>query len=204
MSIAAGISGRGPLGLLLILTLNIRWWRGGAVNGIGALGVTLRLAKGDRIVDRHLSIDGELNTRFQRLQLESKRTWAIPLVDITPRLRVGWSRQAPLQQQFVLGGYDGFAGLQTTERRGEQEAMVGLAASRAVLGPIHGVAEIMTGAIGSGPGFLRRVPSAISGQVITGARFGGEIRTDVLTLSVQRGFNSAGGDLWFVRLGQWF
>ncbi len=204
MSIAAGVSGRGPLGLLLSLTPNIRWWRGGAVDGVSALGVTLRLAKGDHIVDRPLSIDGELNTRFQRLQLESKRTWSIPLVDLTPRLRVGWSRQAPLQQQFVLGGYDGFAGLQTTERRGEQEAMVGLAASRAVLGPIRGIAEIMTGATGSGPGFLRRDPNTSSGQVITGARIGAGIRTDVLSLLVQRGFNSAGGDLWFVRLGQWF
>ncbi len=204
LSVAAGISAHVPLGFTLNITPNFRWWGSGDVTQVGAVGLSLRLTDGERITETHTIIEGELNSRFQRVHLETKHDWRLPFVDVVPRARVSWSRRAPLQQLYFLGGYDGFGGLRTTERRGEQEAMAGLAISRPVFGPIRGIGEIMTGAMGSGPGFLRRVSGSPFGQVITGGRVGAEIQTTVLNVLVQRGFNSAGGDIWFVRLGQWF
>jgi hypothetical protein len=79
-----------------------------------------------------------------------------------------------LQQLYFLGGYDGFGGLRTTERRGEQEAMAGLAISRPVFGPIRGIGEIMTGAMGSGPGFLSgNVRSACAAAVSSAPKIRG-------------------------------
>jgi hypothetical protein len=104
----------------------------------------------------------------------------------------------------VLGGFDGFAGLRTTERRGEQEAMAGLALKRQAFGPIRAIGEMMVGAIGAGGGFLRRVDGTDYGAIISGFRVGGEMRAGPIDVTFARGFNSAKGDVWFIRLGQWF
>jgi NTE family protein len=202
--LAAGISGRVPLGFTLGVTPSVRWWRSDTETNLGAVGVTLLLTDGVSLVDIRTRIEGELNTRYQRVHVERRQVWPVGRIDFSLRARVGWSRRAPIQQQFVLGGYDGFAGLRTTERRGDQKAMAGFGISRAVFGPLRASGEIMTGAVGAGRGFLRRQPAAPFGQLLTGGRLGGELRTEVLTAVVQRGHNSMGGDVWFVRLGRWF
>lgn len=201
--LAAGVSGQVPLGFTLGITPNVRWWRGAGAD-FGAVGLTLLLTDGVNVVDTRTRVEGELNTRYVRLHAEHREVWPLGAFDLGVRGRVGWSRRAPLQQQFFLGGYDGFAGLRTTERRGAQEAMAGISLSRALIGPLRASSELVTGTVGEGAGFLRRQRGTAFGQVLGGARVGGEVRSAVLSAIVQWGRHSAGGDVWFVRLGRWF
>ncbi len=204
LELAAGVSGRLPRGFAVAITPIVRLWRVAGSASIGAAGLNVRMADGVRIVDARTVLEGEVNSRYQRVHFDGKHTWGLGVFELVPRVRVGWSRNAPLQEQFFLGGYDGFGGLRTTQRRGEQEAMAGLALKRPLFGPIRASGEVTVGAIGAGNGFLTRQVGTVYGQVITGWRVGGEIRTGVLDVHVERGFNSVHGDIWFFRLGQWF
>lgn len=204
LELAAGVSGRVPFGFTLGITPTFKWWRGGASPEVGAVGLSVRLANSMRLTDAHTLVEAEVNSRYQRFHAETKHQWQIGDVDVMPRVRLSWSRKAPVQRLFFLGGFDGFGGLRTTERRGEQEAMAGIAFRRPAFGPIQAIGEFTVGAIGSGAGFLTRREGTVFGQVISGGRVGGEIHTDVLDVRMERGFNSARGDIWFIRLGQWF
>jgi NTE family protein len=204
VSVAIGASAIIAGGYTLDVTPTFRWWSGDAQPSLGALGLSVRLADGAHRTDARTILDAEANARYQRAHVETKRQWTVGTVDITSRARLSWSHAAPLQQQFTLGGIDGFAGLHSTERRGDQEAMASIGIARPVFGPIRGVADVMVGAMGSGSGFLQRRDGSTFGQVLTGGRLGGEVQTSVLTVRVQRGVNSAHGDVWFIRFGQWF
>ncbi len=204
LELAVGVSGQLPGGFAIGITPIVRLWRVAGTAAVGAAGLNVRMADGVRIVDARTVLEGEVNSRYQRVHFDGKHAWDLGTVEVVPRLRVGWSRNAPLQEQFFLGGYDGFGGLRTTQRRGEQEAMAGLALKRPLFGPIRASGEVTVGAIGVGNGFLTRQLGTVYGQVITGWRVGGEIRTAVLDVHVERGFNSVHGDIWFFRLGQWF
>ena len=203
LELAAGVSGRLPAGLTLGITPSFRAWRVGSSPGVGAAGLTVRLVRGS-VLTAPTRLEGDLNTRFQRVHLESRLDWQVGSVEIVPSVRASWAHNAPLQDQFILGGYDGFPGLRTTERRAEQEAMAGIAFKRQAFGPVRAVAEYDMGAVGNGDGFLRRQVNTTNGQILTGVRLGGEMRISVLDVHVERGFNSAHGDRWFIRLGQWF
>ncbi len=204
VELAAGVSGRLPAGFALGVTPSFRAYHSKGFADVGAVGLTLRLTHGGPLLTASTRFEVDMNTRFQRAHFETRPSWQFGTVEVVPRARVSWSRLAPLQDQFILGGYDGFAGLRTTERRGEQEAMAGIALKRQAFGPVRAVGEYMVGAIGAGTGFLRRVPDTNYGQVLSGFRLGGEMRAGPIDVTFARGFNSSKGDVWFIRLGQWF
>jgi hypothetical protein len=204
LSVAVGMTMRGPFDFTLTVSPSFTSWRSDTLASVGAAGVSLRLADGRRLADAQLVLEADANSRFQRVRVEDKRRWRMGDFHVTSRARLGWSHDAPLQEQFILGGYDGFGGLHTTERRGDQEAMAGVSVARSVFGPIRLRGEMMTGAVGRGNGLFVRRAGTVYGQFITGGRLGGELRSDVLTVQIERGFNTAHGGIWFIRLGQWF
>jgi hypothetical protein len=61
----------------------------------------------------------------------------------------------------------------------------------------------MVGAVGSGPGFLRR-GSSYDGEWLEGVRAGVEIRTLLGPIRLEEGVNSLGDWSGFVRTGTWF
>ncbi|MBL0170195.1 MAG: patatin-like phospholipase family protein [Gemmatimonadaceae bacterium] len=204
LSIAMGVSRRLRGGFRVDVAPTARWWRVAQETAVNAVGLHVLLADGAHAADTRTIVEGEANTRFLRLHAESNMVWRLGAFRIVPKARVSWSRRAPLQEQFFLGGYDGFGGLRTTELRAEQEAMVGLSLARIIVGPIRALGEISAGSMGSGAGFLRPHAGTAYGQLIRGGRIGGEVRAGAFNVLIQRGFNSEGGDLWFVRIGQWF
>ena len=63
---------------------------------------------------------------YSRASLEGEVLARFGVVRFTPRLRLGWGEDLPLQATFPLGGKDGFPGLHIGERRGDREVMLGL------------------------------------------------------------------------------
>jgi len=131
---------------------------------------------------------------------------ALPLgpVFVRPRLRAGWASDGtPLQSTFPFGGDEGFPGLGLTERRGTQELLFALLLGGSVAGPVTLRLEAMTGAIGSGDGFLRRGPS-YAGEWLVGLRGGVEVDTPIGPVRFEEGVNNTGRTAGLVRVGTWF
>ncbi|HZE73887.1 MAG TPA: patatin-like phospholipase family protein [Gemmatimonadales bacterium] len=151
-----------------------------------------------------LRLDGVLTSVYQRAAAEAALGIGIGEVTLQPRVRFGWgSDGTPLQASFPLGGDEGFPGLRLTDRRGFQELLFGLMARHPVAGPVALRIEGMVGAVGSGPGFLRRGDS-INGEWLGGVRGGLEIRTLLGPVRLEEGVNTNGQWEGFVRTGTWF
>jgi outer membrane protein assembly factor BamA len=120
------------------------------------------------------------------------------------RVRAGWGRRLPVQQTFTLGGSDGFAGLRLGDVRGSQEAYAALQLKRRVAPQLSLTAEGMTGAIGTGYGFLVRRDSTDFGKLFAGVRLGFEATTPIGPIRVEEGINHAGTRALLVRVGYWF
>ena len=151
-----------------------------------------------------LRLDGVLTSVYQRAAAEGALAVGIGQLTIRPRIRFGWgSDGTPLQASFPLGGDDGFPGLRLTERRGFQELLFGLMARHPLAGPVAVRLEGMAGAVGSGPGFLRR-GLGYNGEWLGGVRGGIEIRTLLGLVRLEEGVNSNGDWQGFVRTGTWF
>ena len=151
-----------------------------------------------------LRLDGVVTSVYQRAAAEAALAIGIGQLTVRPRVRFGWgSDGTPLQASFPLGGDEGFPGLRLTERRGFQELLFGLLARHPVFGPVALRVEGMVGAVGSGPGFLRR-GSLHNGEWLGGVRGGVEIRTLIGPVRLEEGVNSNGDWQGFVRTGTWF
>jgi NTE family protein len=140
---------------------------------------------------------------WHRARLDLSRTYTLGVLEIRPRLRAGWGEQLPIQQTFVLGGLDGFAGLRMQERRGSQEAFGALLFRWPVWRRVLGRIEPMAGAIGNGTGFLTRRVGA-DGEILLGGRVGLEVDTPVGPIRVEQGFNNLGRREALIRVGTWF
>ena len=104
----------------------------------------------------------------------------------------------PTAGSYTLGGDDGFPGLHIGERRGDREAMVGLALATPVLGPVLARVELAAGRTGTGGGLF-----ADSGWV-GGVRAGLGADTPVGPVRFEYGHSTEGRGALFVRLGRWF
>lgn len=117
---------------------------------------------------------------------------------VTPILRLGWGEELPLQEQFPLGGTDGFPGLATEQLRGNQETYVGLDLSHPIRGKVRW--EVLAAA----------GRSADSGNLLSpddwlgGARAGLAVETPIGDVQAAYGLTTTGIDNVFVRIGRWF
>jgi predicted acylesterase/phospholipase RssA len=151
-----------------------------------------------------LRLDGAVTTEYRRAAAEAALGIGVKRLLVQPRVRFAWgSDGTPLQASFPLGGDEGFPGLRLTERRGFQELLFGLMVRHPVVGPVALRVEGMAGAVGSGPGFLRR-RAAYDGEWLGGIRGGVEIRTLIGPVRLEEGVNTNGDWEGFVRTGTWF
>jgi hypothetical protein len=141
---------------------------------------------------------------YQRVRVDASRTFALGGVDLRLRARVGWGNRLPVQQQFTLGGTDGFAGLRIGDLRGSQEAFGSARLSRLVAPQIRIAVEAMAGAMGDGAGFLERRTGTHFGEVYYGLRAGTEATTPIGPIRVEEGFANVGTRALLVRVGYWF
>ena len=139
---------------------------------------------------------------WQRVRLEVTRRDTIAGVTIEPRFRLGAGRSLPLQEQFVLGGLDGFAGLPLLAVRGDHEAFASVVLRVPVVRRLHARVEPMVGALGIGG--LRGGSGAYTGDLLGGVRAGLELETPFGPIRVEEGFSGRGPRQALIRVGHWF
>jgi NTE family protein len=124
------------------------------------------------------------------------------------RIRLGIGETLPNGLTFPLGGEEGFPGLHQGERRGDREVFASLALSRRVFGPLR---LRITGAYGrttfggdSGiPASGGYAPTDQQGWLV-GARAGFGSDTPLGPVQVEYGWNDAGRQALYLRVGRWF
>lgn len=200
----AGTGRRRERGWRFELGPELRAWHEDTRGDRTALGARGSLERAGRPDGTLLRLDGAVSTVYRRAAAEAAVGIGIGHLLIQPRVRFGWASDGtPLQASFPLGGDEGFPGLRLTERRGVQELLFGLMARRPVIGPVALRVEAMAGAVGSGPGFLRR-GGVYDGEWLGGVRGGLEIRTLIGPVRLEEGVNTKGEWEGFVRTGTWF
>lgn len=140
---------------------------------------------------------------WHRARFDIERTLHVGVVEVKPRVRVGWGERLPIQQTFTLGGLEGFAGLRMSDQRGTQEAFGSLLIRWPVWGRVLARIEPMAGAIGTGTGFLTRRASG-DGEVLAGVRLGFELPTPIGPIRIEQGFNNLNRREALIRVGHWF
>jgi hypothetical protein len=161
-------------------------------------GALLRLERLGRITEETVEAEAIITRAYHRLQVNASTTFRAAGLAVTPRVRVGWGEDLPLQAGFPLGGFEGFPGLHITERRGEREAMLSLLLARKVTPRVGLRLEFAAGR------------SADDGELLAGdnwlggARGGLAIETPIGPVRVEYGYNTVDRGALLVRVGRWF
>jgi predicted acylesterase/phospholipase RssA len=166
--------------------------------GRSAAGGLVRVERLGRVSEDAVEAEALLTRAYERLQLTASATIAAFGLDLTPRLRVGWGDDLPLQAAFPLGGFDGFPGLHLTERRGQRETMASLRIARSITPRVGLRIELAAGRSADEGSLLA------SDGWIGGARAGLSVQTPVGPVRVEYGYNSEDRGALLVRVGRWF
>jgi predicted acylesterase/phospholipase RssA len=139
---------------------------------------------------------------WQRVRIELTHRDTIAGMTIEPRLRLGAGRALPVQDQFVLGGLDGFAGLPLLAVRGDHEAFASVVLRLPLVRRLQVRVEPMVGVLGVGG--LRAGPGTYVGDLLGGVRAGLELETPLGPIRVEEGFSGHGPRQALIRVGYWF
>ena len=139
---------------------------------------------------------------WRRVRLEVIHRDTIGRLIVEPHLRLGAGRDLPLQEQFTLGGLDGFAGLPLLAVRGDHEAFASVALRLPLVRRLIARVEPMVGVLGKGG--LRAGTGAYVGDLLGGVRAGLELETPFGPIRVEEGFVGRGPRQALIRVGHWF
>lgn len=173
-------------------------WNEPARGDRSTLGTVARVVRVSRTRGRVVSAEGVWTGLYRRAALQAEVQTRLGTVRLTPRLRLGWGDELPLQLGFPLGGDDGFPGLHLGERRGDREAMLGLMFTVPLRGPLLGRVEFAAGRSGSGG------PLVNEDDWVGGVRAGIGAETPVGPVRFEYGYGTENRGALFVRLGRWF
>ena len=193
----AGVERVLPDGWEMALGLQGHAWREPSRRDISTFGVAARAIRLSRSRGRVVRADAVWSGVYQRASLEAELFARAGVVQVTPRLLLGWGEDLPVQLTFPLGGDDGFPGLHIGERRGDREAMLGLMLTVPIRGPLLGRVELAGGRTASGGALLGE-----DGWV-GGIRSGIGAETPVGPVRFEYGYSTEGRGAVFVRLGEW-
>lgn len=145
-----------------------------------------------------LLAEGIWSGTFRRVQGELATSITAGRFTFVPHARVGWGEFLPLQQQFPLGGSDGFPGMAVEEIRGDRELFAALQTAFAVHPPFSIRLLLAAGRSADGG------PLFWSEDWLAGARVGLGLDTPIGPVQFEYGVASNGRDHLFVRIGRWF
>lgn len=154
-------------------------------------------------------------TRYALASLETNLRGAVAGVRFEQRIRLSVGEKLPAGLTSPLGGDDGFPGLHLGERRGDREAFTSLSLSHRAFGPLRlrATAAFGRSAFGERPNTLTgtpvQQPIAIGGVFGRGGwLFGGRVGvgsdTPLGPVRVEYGWNDAGREAFYLRVGRWF
>jgi hypothetical protein len=173
-------------------------WHEPARGDRSTLGAVARVVRVSRTRGRVVTAEGVWTGLYRRAALQAEVQARLGTVRMTPRVRLGWGDELPLQLGFPLGGDDGFPGLHIGERRGDREAMLGLMFTIPIRGPLLGRVEFAAGRSGSGG------PLVSEDDWVGGVRAGIGAETPVGPVRFEYGYGTEDRGALFVRLGRWF
>ena len=175
-----------------------RLWDAPGRRGQSAVGARFSLLKAGRMAEPLFRLDAVANAVFQRVEGEGIATVRFGRLQVRPHVRYGWGKSLPLQQQFVFGGADGFAGRHIGELRSEREVFGSLVLLYPLKGKLMLRIEPMAGASGGDEGSLPDM------EAIGGMRMGLNLFTGLGPIRVEYGVSDGGRGGLLVRLGRWF
>jgi NTE family protein len=169
-------------------------------DGIGrsAAGGSFRIERLGRAPDDLTEGEAIITDRYERYHLAASVTFRAAGLNLTPRLRLGWGEDLPVQASFPLGGHEGFPGLHITERRGQREALGALLVTRPVSPRVALRLELAAGRSAESGPLLH------SDGWIGGARAGLSVETPVGPVRIEYGYNTDDRGALLVRVGRWF
>jgi NTE family protein len=173
-------------------------WREPGRGNVSTAGGIARISRISRTRGRVFLAEASWTGVYHRVALEGDVIVPVGSFRVIPRARVGWGEGLPLQSTFPLGGDDGFPGLHIGERRGDREAMLGMALTVPLRRPLLGRIEFAGGRTAVGGGFL-----ADDGWV-GGARVGIGAETPVGPVRLEYGYGTEDRGALLLRLGRWF
>lgn len=186
-----------PHGWELALGIHGHAWREPTRRDLSTLGVAVRAIRVSRSRGRVVRAEAIWSGVYQRVGVDAELFARFGVVQVSPRVLVGWGEDLPEQLAFPLGGDDGFPGLHIGERRGDREAMLGLAFIAPITGPLLGRVEFAGGRTAEGGALL-----ADNGWV-GGIRAGVGADTPVGPVRFEYGYSTEDRGAVFVRLGEW-
>jgi predicted acylesterase/phospholipase RssA len=179
----------------------VRRWRGGLTEPGRTptpIGVELRVDHADDTKPQFGRLDLEWNQRYRRASAHFSLLTKTPFARFTSTLRAGAaSVEAPYSAWFLLGGTDGFPGLNVGESIGTWAASYMLDGAHHLYGPLNTQVTAMTGTVS------RNASRAFGGEWLFGARLGIGADSPIGPVRLQYGFSTNGRRQWFARIGRW-
>jgi hypothetical protein len=166
--------------------------------GRSTAGGLFRLERLGRVTEDAVEAEALITDAYERFQLTASATLPVLGLDLTPRVRLGWGDDLPVQAAFPLGSFDGFPGLHITERRGQREAMASLLIIRSITPRVGFRVELAAGRSADEGSLLA------SDGWIGGARAGLSVKTPIGPVRVEYGYNTDDRGALLVRVGRWF
>jgi predicted acylesterase/phospholipase RssA len=138
---------------------------------------------------------------YRRMDVHADVRLQLRQLILRPRAAAGWGESLPLAALFTLGGSQGFPGLRTGERRGDQFVFASLAVLRRIRGPLYARAEV-----GRGQTLLARLRhpemfSAAASGSVAGGELGLMADTPLGPFAVGYGAASNDRPVFKIRLG---
>ncbi|MDZ4675181.1 MAG: patatin-like phospholipase family protein, partial [Gemmatimonadota bacterium] len=173
-------------------------WKQRGIDRNWALGGRVVLVRRREPEVRRVFADLQWNTEYVRGEAEAALRASAGRLVVEPRLRAAWGRDLPPHHSFVLGGNEGFPGLQRYELRGDREAVVSVQSTYRVAGPLDLRLQVAAGRIASGGSLLGDLDWR------AGARVGVGVETPIGPIHFETGWGSGGRKASLVRIGRWF
>lgn len=185
-----------PRGWEVGLGLHGHTWDEPARQNVSTAGVALRAVRASRLRGEVVRAEAVWSGIYSRASVDAELFARFGDVRFTPRVRLGWGEDLPLQHTFPLGGREGFPGLHIGERRGDREAMLGLMFTVPVRGLLLARAEMAGGRTASGGPLLG------DDGWVGGVRAGLGADTPLGPIRFEYGYSTEGRGAVFVRLGE--
>ncbi|HEU4524381.1 MAG TPA: patatin-like phospholipase family protein [Gemmatimonadales bacterium] len=186
-----------PNGWELALGVHGHTWDEPTRENVSTAGIAFHAIRASRLLGEVARAEAVWSGVYARASVNAEVLTGFGEVGFTPRIRLGWGEDLPIQNAFPLGGEDGFPGLHIGERRGDREAMLGLMFTTPIKGPLLARLELAGGRTANGGSLLSE-----DGWV-GGIRGGLGADTPVGPVRFEYGYSTEGRGAVFVRLGDW-
>ena len=148
-----------------------------------------------------ITAEGLWLNRYRRADVHLDLAFELGPVILRPRAAAGWGEHLPLGAHFIMGGAEGFPGLRTGERRGDQLAFGSLTMLRRVSGPVYARAEAGVGRTSFSRDAMIGTAASLARGVVRGVEVGLTTATPLGPFMIGYGISTSDRAVFKIRLG---